>query len=190
MTTKDSVVRARRLPATEDLTDDDFAGSFWIGKHSADQDLLVFDPNAVDADGEIIALYSLTQHRARSFRRSTLIERIRIITDAEEHARAKEDYEKRDLLRATHEQELEAARAERLERQRAAVVGAHRRYLEALELPYDGVRETDADHRPGRRTKCHSCGIALDDFARAVCVTCDGVLCSCGACACGRAPRR
>ena len=59
----------------------------------------------------------------------------------------------------------------------------------ALGLEYKGERETEPNHKTGRRTKCHSCGIPLDDFASAVCGICDGVLCSCGACACGSPSR-
>ncbi len=160
-------------------------GRLWIGQHDGDQDLLVFDPSEADPHADVLSLYSLTQHRIRSFPRATVLTRIPALTDELGRARAKRDYARRASLRITHEQALAAARIERRNRQRSGVIAAHRRYIESLGLEYQGERETPADHRPGRRTKCHACGIALDDFAGAVCGICNRVLCSCGACACG-----
>lgn len=156
----------------------------WIGRHDADHDLLVFDPAESDPSAPLLSLYSLTQHRARSFTRSTVAARIHPLTDVSDRTRAEEDYARRALLR---EEVLSGERAARMNRVRDGVIAAHRRFMQAMGLDYAGVRDTAPGHKNGRRTKCHACRIALDDFAGTVCVTCDGVLCSCGACACGRA---
>lgn len=160
-------------------------GGFWIGRHSEDQDLLVFDPSLADASAPIVALYSLSQHRTRSFPRATLLQRIHPVTDELSRARAIQEYGQRATLQAAMEAERAAEQSTRKNRQRDGVLAAHRRYIEDIGLEYQGERETGADHRPGRRTKCHVCGIALDDFVGAVCMICEGVLCSCGVCACG-----
>lgn len=164
-------------------------GGLWIGRHAVDRDILVFDPAEAAGAGEVIALYSLTQHRTRSFPRAAVADHIRVVTDAETRSRAESEYARRAELRAAHRAEQAAERASRLQEQRQGVLDAHRRYLEALGLAYEGERETGGDHRPGRRTKCHRCGIALDDFVGMVCTLCEGVLCSCGACACTGRPR-
>jgi hypothetical protein len=164
-------------------------GKLWIGRHTADQDTLVFDPTREDASAQVLALYSLTQHRLRSFPRATVLQRIEVLTDELAHARAKRVYARRTTLRAAHEQARLVSRTEGMKRQRDGVLALHRRYVEALGLTYHEVRDTPADHKAGRRTKCHACGIGLDDFANAVCGICSGVLCSCGACACGNQAR-
>ncbi len=162
-------------------------GKLWIGQHTADQDILVFDPAEADPYADVLALYSLTHHRMRSFPRATVLARIPALTDELGRARAKRDYTRRTTLRNTHEQARVAARTERMDRQREGVIASHRHYIETLGLTWKGVHATPADHKPRRRTTCHTCGIILDDFAGVVCGICDGVLCSCGACACGKA---
>jgi len=159
-------------------------GKLWIGRHTGDQDILVFDPAESDPSASVLSLYSLTQHRMRSFPRATVIQRIEELDDQVGAARARKEYLERDSLKAAHEQTLADAKTERMNVQRNDVIGVHQVYIEALGRTYEGVRDTPADHRPGRRTKCHNCGIVLDDFAGAVCGICDGVLCSCGVCAC------
>ena len=164
-------------------------GQIWFGEHTADGDVLVFDPAESDPHADVLSLYSLAQHRTRSFPRATVIARIRPMTDELARARAEKEYAQRGARRAAHEQAQTEADAERADRQRDGVVAAHARYIEAIGAQYQGVRET-ADvpkggrRGGGRRTKCHVCGIGLDDFAGAVCLTCEGVLCSCGACGC------
>lgn len=165
-------------------------GGLWVGRHAMDDDVLVFDPAESDADAEVITLYSLTQHRTRSFPRATVLARIEAITDQVSRARAKKEYSQRAKRRSNHEAEVAAADTARRSRQREGVLAAHRRYIEALGLEYQGHRDTGADHRPGRRTVCHGCKIVLDDFAGAVCAICSGVLCSCGTCACGAPGKR
>lgn len=160
-------------------------GTLWVGQHSGDGDVLVYDPSEGDADGEVVSFYSLSKHRTRCFPRAMVGLQINPLADEEASERALQDYAKRDDLQAAHGDELEADRTAHAERQRDAVIEAHRRYIEGLGLDYEGVERTDGNRKSGRRTKCTSCGIALDDFAHAACSICQGVLCSCGACLCG-----
>lgn len=164
-------------------------GGLWVGKHSGDDDLLVFDPAEGDAEGETISFYSLAKHRRRSFPRGVVEERIQRVTDEKSAARALEDYARRTTLQAERDGAREADRTAHAEQQRESVIEAHRRWVESHGITYEGVERTDGHRKSGRRTKCGACGIALDDFAHAACSVCGGVLCSCGACACG-APGR
>ena len=156
----------------------------WVGKHSGDDDLLVFDPSEADPRADVISFYSLAKHRTRSFPRSLVGEKINP-ADEVSSARALKDYARRATLQAERDGEREADRSAHAEQQREAVIEAHQRYVESLGLEYEGVERTDGNRKSGRRTKCASCGIPLDDFAHAACSACSGVLCSCGACLCG-----
>lgn len=157
----------------------------WIGQHAVDEDILVFDSTESDASAPRLSFYSLTQFRTRTFSRSLVGESIRAVTDDVRCARARKDYARRDELRAARQGEMETERAARDERQREAVHELHRRYLAGLGIEYQGVHDEPQTRKRTRRSVCHSCRIALDDFAGAVCGVCDGVLCSCGACGCG-----
>jgi hypothetical protein len=159
----------------------------WVGRHTADSDLLVFDPTQADPSADRLSFYSLTQHRVRVFPRAVAEERIREVTDAKGAAQALRTYEDREALRAEHLDELNVERAARDDRQKEAVLRRHTNYLASIGRPYEGVRSTSEDGKVRRRSSCKVCGIALDDFAHTACNACDGVLCSCGACSC-RAP--
>ncbi len=160
-------------------------GKLWVGQHASDQDVLVFDPAEADPSAERLTFYSLTQLRNRTFPRTVVTEKIHELTDELRATRAKRDYKQRAALQAVRVREQAVIRADRAERQRAEVIEHHKQILESLGIAYQGVRKTQLGSTRRRRTQCHSCGIALDDFVGMVCVVCDGVLCSCGACACG-----
>ncbi len=160
------------------------AGKFWIGRHAADADVLVFDPSESDVVSDRVCLYSLAQHRNRTFPLSVVHDQIRGISDEENWEEAKRNYEDRAALRHEREEVAAAEKRERVEHQRQGVIAAHERYLAGLGIQNAGVVPTPEDFKPGRRSKCQSCGIALDDFAGSVCLVCNGILCSCGACAC------
>jgi hypothetical protein len=165
------------------------SGGLWVGRHSGDDDLLVFDPAEVDPRAENISFYSLAKHRRRSFPRTVVESKIRPVTDAGSAARALQDYARRSVLEAERDGAREADRSAHAEQLREAVIEAHRQWVESQGIAYGGVERTDGNRKSGRRTKCIACGIALDDFAHAVCVVCSSVLCSCGACACGAVAR-
>lgn len=156
----------------------------WVGRHTADSDLLVFDPAQADPTADRLSFYSLTQHRIRIFPRAIAEERILELTDAKGAAQALLTYRERDARRAEHLDEQNVARAARDERQRDAVLRRHQEYLAGIGQPYEGVRPTSEESKVRRRTSCRTCGIALDDFAHTACNACGGVLCSCGACSC------
>lgn len=167
-------------------------GRMWIGRHTADGDTLVFDPEVSDAAAENVTLFSLSHLRNKVFPRAVVAAKIEEVTDQAQHARAEEEYRRWPALREERERERAAAREETAHRQRQATIERHRGYMEERGIEYQGVHDTATGRRAGgnrRRTKCHACGIALDDFAAAECMVCGGVLCSCGACGCG-APAR
>jgi hypothetical protein len=166
-------------------------GKFWIGRHAADADVLVFDPSESGTVTDRVSLYSLAQHRNRTFPLSVVHDQIRGISDEDNWEEAKRNYEDRAALRHEREEEAAAQRQKRMEHQRQGVIGAHERYLAGIGIEDAGVIPTPENFKPGRRSKCQVCGIVLDDFASSVCLVCNGVLCSCGACACptGKASR-
>jgi hypothetical protein len=161
----------------------------WIGEHAGDHDILVLDPAQSDSTADVLALYSLTQHRMRRFPRATVEDRIRVVTDESARSRAARDYGRRAELQADHQRAADSAQAERMDRIREGMVAAHKVFVEALTVEYRGVRKTSEEGRGGKATRCHVCALALDDFVGMTCVTCSGVLCSCGACACGKPSR-
>jgi hypothetical protein len=164
-------------------------GKLWIGQHSADLDILVLDPVECDPNGAVLTLYSLTQHRMRTFPRTVVNQKILPLDDEIAEARARKDYARRSALREEHESTMVEERTKRKEVVRGAILEAHRRYVEGLGLPYQGAVDDAPDRKPGRAVRCHSCGIWLDDFVGASCATCSAGLCSCGACSCGRETR-
>lgn len=156
----------------------------WVGEHSVDGDILVLD-SAEAADGGRVSYYSLKQCRPRVFTSASAASMIREVTDADRLAEARKEYARRAELEAERAEARVAARADVADRQREQVIRLHARYMEGHGMADEGVRETPSDHK-SRRSRCHACGIALDDFVGMVCVTCNEVLCSCGACGCGR----
>lgn len=162
----------------------------WVGRHSSDQDILVLDRATSSFGSSNVSLYSLTQHRMRTFPRAIVVEKIHELDVPAEREKAISEYSARSELKAVYDDELKVAREKQYNRQREAFMGAHERYLTRIGVPLEGVIDTQPDFKPGRRVKCQVCGIALDDFAGLVCVGCDGLLCSCGACACGTRSRR
>lgn len=163
-------------------------GRIWIGEHSGDGDLLVYDPANADSSGDRLSFYSLSQLRNRVFPRRIAAQWIHELTDELRSARARKDYERRLDLQAERTLEQESARTAQVDANRAVVLEMHRRFVEGLGLDYKGVESTPEGHR-SRRSRCHTCGIALDDFADSLCVGCKQVLCSCGACSCDGAIR-
>lgn len=165
-------------------------GPLWVGRHSGDQDILVLDRETSSFGSANVTLYSLTQHRMRTFPRAIVAEKIHELEEPAARERAISEYSTRNELKAVYDDGLRVAREEQHGRQRDAILSAHKRYLSRIGVRAEGVIETLPDFKPGRRVKCHVCGIALDDFAGFVCVGCEGLLCSCGACACGTPSRR
>jgi hypothetical protein len=163
-------------------------GDLWIGRHAVDDDVLVLDPSETDPTAAVLTLYSLREHRVRRFPRALVVERIHMLTDEDARNRAAREYAERAALRDAHLEVQVAEQAERLDRMREGIIAGHQRHLEGLGLEYQGVVPS-ADVRPTRASKCHACGISLDDFVGVACAACSAVLCSCAACACGKPGR-
>jgi hypothetical protein len=165
----------------------------WIGQHTGDEDILVLEAKESDANAERLTFYSLTQFRPRVFSRSIVADRIQEITDADRVTDAKALYSRRSELREQHmavqDAQRAAAQADQVARRRDQTIELHRRHVEALGIAYEGERETTAGKVRRRASSCYVCGIHLDDLLGLVCVTCETVLCSCGACSCGRTTR-
>ena len=164
-------------------------GKMWIGRHSADQDVLVFDPEVSDPDATNLSFYSLSQFRTRTFPRAVAEQKIAEITEKKARAEAQAQYEQRTERKAARENEKSVAREERTGRHREHAVEAHRRYVTNLGIEYAGVKDTTGQEIRPRRSRCGVCGIAVDNFVGAACLACNDLLCSCGACNCGTKTR-
>lgn len=183
------------------LNDGRDGGKLWLGRHSADGDTLVLDPARPEPLSGNVSLFSLTEFRPRVFPPEVVERQIDEILDSEQRAEALEQYRNWPTLKAERDRERESDRAREREevaaRQKERTLEKHRAFVERLELPYEGTRESSAEtktktkssSRNSRRTACYVCGIKLDDFVASRCVACSSVLCSCGACACGQ-PRK
>jgi hypothetical protein len=164
-------------------------GRMWIGRHSADQDVLVFDPALSDPAAANVSFYSLTQFRNRTFPRAVAEQKIAEITEKDAWDEAQTLYEQRTARKAAHESEQSVAREERTGRHREQAIEAHRRYVTNLGIEYLGVRDTAGQEIRPRRSRCAVCGIAVDNFVGSACMACNDLLCSCGACNCGTKTR-
>jgi pyruvate/2-oxoglutarate dehydrogenase complex dihydrolipoamide acyltransferase (E2) component len=165
------------------------SGKMWIGRHSADQDVLVFDPEVSDPNATNLSFYSLSQFRTRSFPRAVAEQKIAEITEKKARAEAQAQYEQRTARKAAHDSEQSVAREGRTGKHREHAVEAHRRYVTNLGIEYLGVKDTTGQEIRPRRSRCGVCGIAVDNFVGAACLACNDLLCSCGACNCGTKTR-
>jgi hypothetical protein len=163
------------------------AGSdeFWIGRHAADEDILVFDPALAQPPSGNVTFFSLTHFRTRSFSPSVAKERIRGITDAKEFSEAKRTYKRWPELKAKQEDVDSRARGAALEQRRSTMVERHEAFLAAIPEPVEPVAKTGRATRRRRITSCLVCGRVLDTGVDLTCDRCSQRVCTCGACACG-----
>lgn len=78
----------------------------------------------------------------------------------------------------------QAQKTKILEKYRGSSVVRHRLKLQAMGKEYSGVRYSAKKVR--RETNCWSCKSPITSENLPECVTCGWILCSCGACGCGR----
>ena len=78
----------------------------------------------------------------------------------------------------------QAQKANILEKYRGSAVVRHRLKLQAMGKEYSGIRYSSNKTR--RETNCWSCKSPITSENLPECITCGWILCSCGACGCGR----
>ena len=173
------------------LQNDSSDATLRIGRHSADGDTLVFDPAQAGAGGSNVPLFSLTQFRTRAFPQRVVESQIEEIVDPEQRAAAEALYHTWPTLKAERDRELEQAKEASGVRRREHILENHRRFLQGNEVEYKGVQDSadkvTGGSRKRARSSCTRCSSTLDDFVGLRCMACNGVLCSCGACACTQA---
>lgn len=158
----------------------------WIGRHAADEDILVFDPALDQPPSGNVTFFSLTQFRTRSFAPKVAKERIRGITDAKEFSAAKRTYTRWPELKAKQDGVDSRARTEALELRRSAMLQRHEAYLATLpELAEAAVTKTGRATKRRRITNCLVCQRILETGMDLTCDRCSQRICTCGACACG-----
>jgi hypothetical protein len=161
-------------------------GTLWFGRHTADGDLLVFDPTREDPTANNLRFFSLGRFRVRAFPRGVVDSMIEEISDEVLLAEARARYEQRDSLEADYRRGQAEERARTDEQLHAELLRRHQEYLAGQGFPYEGVEATEIGAMKQRRSKCPACAIPLDNYAATRCLRCQGVLCSCGACSCVR----
>lgn len=120
-------------------------------------------------------------------------ERIAKLTPDEWHKEKLEKLSKKyhgvRLKREQERLEREKGEAERLaESERIAKLTPterHKEELERLGKKYHGVRQVVRDTRKRRITHCYSCKQPLDNSIDIECISCNWIICKCGACGCG-----
>ena len=102
-----------------------------------------------------------------------------------EERRYYEDRQTRDVALEKERLAREAARAEAERIENLTPAERHKERLERLGKEYLGVRP--ATKKPLRRriTHCYACKVPLDNSLDIECISCNWILCTCGACGCG-----
>jgi hypothetical protein len=158
----------------------------WIGRHAADEDILVFDPALDQPASGNVTFFSLTQFRPRSFAPKVAKERIRGITDAKEFSAAKKTYTRWPELKAKQEGVDSRTRTEALELRRSAMLQRHEAYLASLgELAEIPLTKAGRPAKRRRIINCLVCQRVLETGMDLSCERCSQSICTCGACACG-----
>lgn len=108
----------------------------------------------------------------------------RAVREAEqEQKRIKREQERLERLERERVETERAAEAERIAR--LTLPQRHKELIENLGKKYLGVRPAAHDPRRLRITHCYSCKQHLDNSINLECVSCNWILCNCGACGCG-----
>jgi hypothetical protein len=155
--------------------------SLWIGRHSADDDVLVFDPvYAVPATGDRYPLYSLRQKRNRVFPVAVIHEKI-VGVEGSERERLFEEY---GAARSAAEIEAQQRHDREAKQRRTTIERRHRLFLSRLELEYKGLRSPTRT-RSRRVDHCYNCKERVDSAIDPECAACGWIVCYCGACGCG-----
>lgn len=158
----------------------------WIGRHSADQDTLIFDPAAAPPGSRNVTFFSLTHLRTRSFTPAAAQDMIQGITDPKEVSEAKRTYKRWPELKAKQDEAAGVARSEAIEQRRADAIERHQAFLATLPAvsPEAGPKPAKPTKRR-RAANCSVCRRALDTGLNLECAACTQPICTCGACACG-----
>ena len=165
--------------------------TFWIGRHSVDNDTLVFDPATAKSDSKNVVCFSLTQYRVRAFPPAVAGKLIHGITDAKEQAAAKKKYEQWPKLKAEQDDAAPAVRAGVVEQRRDEILERHKAFLATLPVPREPkVVPASKLTKRRRATTCVMCGRDLDVGLDMNCEVCQQPVCRCGACSCAKASQQ
>ena len=161
------------------------ANKMWIGRHSADSDILVFDPALAQPQSGNVMLFSLDHLRPRSFTPAAAETLIDGITDPKEIASAKRAYRKWPERKAERDEAARQARADAVEERRRAISERHSAFLATLPSARGEAVEKARGSAKRRVANCPACNRVLATGMNLQCDACAQRICTCGACSCG-----
>lgn len=170
----------------------DTRSQLWIGVIQNTGALIVFDPVIQIEGQELINVYSVGRDLVRKFDPEGLRTMVTTVYGHQrDEALRKYMAWKHSTGKSFLEQELAfiearkskiAAEAEIRQRQ---LIARHKAFLEKEGMPYEGTYAGRA--KPHRIAHCWACKQHLDNNIHIECAACAWIICSCGACGCGRA---
>jgi len=173
----------------------------WVGRLAADGDTLVFDSSWQPSLPRKVRLFSVETGQWRIFLADLVRTRLTKLQDPALVRTAVEAYEKFESAERQRESEERmrlaadrgAARAERdawlateAARRRERMETLNRQRLASLGIA-SAFYQVRAEYLPDRSTWCWACKQPLDSRHDLEHVECGWLVCSCGACGCGRA---
>jgi hypothetical protein len=134
--------------------------------------------NAEAAAGHIAAYQQWYSRHGASW-----LEGEKLYYESRKRREAEQEHEKQERLERARWEAERFAEAERIAK--LSLAERHRERLKRLGKEYHGVRPATRDPLRRRVTHCYSCRERLDNSVDIECVSCNWILCKCGACGCG-----
>lgn len=155
--------------------------TLWFG--ASDAGVFVFDPSIQPTAVEQIVLFDVERKALARYEKAQAKPKLRTLQDSAKIDLAREKYEKwRYFYSSTIPAILSGPP---LDFPLSPLEERHKQFLKLREKPFLGTRERST-HLPRRSPHCWSCHSELDSSINLECCACGWILCSCGACGCGR----
>lgn len=162
------------------------AKELWIGRHSVDDDTLVFDPAVAQSSSGNVTFFSLSRLGTRSFTPGSVQQLITGITDPKELSALKKTYKRWPELKVERDEIDSQARSDAMQQRRSTIAERHRDFLAALPTQdASTVGKPTASPKRRRIANCPVCHRTLDTGMNLECDDCAQRVCTCGACNCG-----
>lgn len=179
---------------------DSLAEQIWVGRLTTDGDTLVFDGNWQPSMPGKVRLYSVERNEWRSFLPDKVRRSLQKVSEAILVRSAIDSYDAFERVERVREAQEAAVRAVGIEqarleseawfaaepkRRRERTKALNRIHLSKLGVVAPTYRER-ADYLPERAPHCWACKQQLGSRQDLEHVQCGWLVCSCGACGCGR----
>lgn len=159
----------------------------WIGEFVFSGLMFIYDPALQISNDSQVTIYSLHYEGARSHDRVKLREITRPVLDPERRENALTQYA--NWRQADGQNYVQRELVQREQIARREIEEKHKIFLKNRAKPFLGTRDR-SNFLPPRATHCWACHGSLDSTVNLECVACGWILCTCGACGCGRSSER